>query len=126
MKEFHDGLPNYHPSDNVKHYFGVPDSGGISNTRISDNINALCSLTDDVIEFSRRLCKDLEKQGRQLKKKMKVKLPNVNETDFRIAEEKGLMPDPLKYRQWDDDMYNRRKPTQFQRLWAFLTRSRST
>lgn len=55
------------------------------------------------------LCKDLETQGRLLKKRMKLKLPNLNETDFQIAEEKGLMPNQLNYRQWDDDIYYKKK-----------------
>lgn len=122
MQEFHDGLSNNSTNDNIMHYFGLPDTAGISNTRISDNIDALYGLTEDIIEFSRRLCKDLERQARLSKKTMKLKAPDVNETDFTIAEEKGMMPNPLNYRSWDDDNYNRKKLTKSQKIKAYLNR----
>ena len=124
VQEFHDSLQTNSSSDNTKHYFGQMDSNGIHNTRISDNIEALHALTEDAIEFCRRLCKDLERHGELLKKSMKLKLPNVNQTDFRIAEDKGLMPDPKNYRDWDDDRYGRKKPSWIQRFWSYITRSR--
>lgn len=102
VRIFHDTYPNNSPADNVKRYFGVADSTGITNTRISDNLEALYSATDDVIEFCRRLCLDLERNAGLLKKSHKLRSVTVNKTDFRIAEAKGIMPDPTKYKDWDD------------------------
>jgi len=85
-------------------YFGLPYSPGHVSTEFSDTIEALHSLTDDVIFFSELLGKDLMTHGdrilNQYRKVAKVKKEKISSVDFTESRKLGLMPDAANYTDW--------------------------
>lgn len=85
-------------------YFGLPFGGGHVSTEYADTIEALNTLTDDVIFFSDLLCKDLADHGNRIldtyKTRFKDKLESINAIDFTNARTAGLMPREENYADW--------------------------
>jgi hypothetical protein len=90
-----------HQSDTVRFYFGLANRAGHVDTSYPDLIDAISALTDDRIQFSYMLNKDLVEHGQSLRKKLGRKSPKVNVMNFDEAKEQGLMPDPADYEDWD-------------------------
>lgn len=85
-------------------YFGVPYGEGHVSTEFADSIEALYSLTDDVIFFGHLLSEDLKAHGAnilsQYKKIAKIKEEKIHDVDFQNAQALGLMPDAKNYAEW--------------------------
>jgi len=85
-------------------YFGLPYGDGHINSEYPSLIKAISTQTDDGIFFSKLLCQDLSKHGKQLLETLKKNFRNVNqsvtEIDFAKAESHDLMPDDKNYADW--------------------------
>lgn len=85
-------------------YFGLPYGAGHVSTEFSDVIEALHSLTDDVIFFGELLGKDLMVHGNrvldQYKKVSKRTKERISTLDFAEPRRQGLMPDAANYTDW--------------------------
>ena len=92
-------LPQYHDRL-VEFYFGLRDPAGHIDQSYPNSVEAICSLTDDCIQFSSMLCSDLVEYAQKLKKRLGNKAPNVNTPNFDDAYKKDLMPDEGNYKDW--------------------------
>jgi hypothetical protein len=85
-------------------YFGLPYGSGHVSTEFCDLVEALHSLTDDVIFFSELLVKDLTAHGNclldQYKSISNVKKEKIFSVDFTDPFKQGLMPDEANYNDW--------------------------
>lgn len=85
-------------------YFGLRNEEGHTSTEYADTIQALASLTDDVIFFSHLLCKDLADSGNravdQYAKRFKDESESIHEIDLSPAASAGLLPPDSQYGDW--------------------------
>lgn len=85
-------------------YFGLPMSAGEVNLDYPNTVDGIYSYTDDGIFYSHLLCQDLNEHGKDLatdfKKRFRGKAPRINEADYQIAQDSGLMPSDEDYSDW--------------------------
>jgi hypothetical protein len=89
----------------LQYYFGIRDRHGNIDNRFGNSIEQLYRCTDDCIAFAKMLIRDLGTHGDGLKKRFdklfRAKAPIIHKPLFDKAEQRGLMPDPSQYTDWD-------------------------
>ena len=83
-------------------YFGQPDDQGAVDSNYPDSLEAIHSLTDDCVFFSKLLCDDLFEHGEMLTKGFKKTIsrkdvPAIGKVNFEETEKSGLMPNSENY-----------------------------
>ncbi len=90
--------------EKAKFYFGYPLSDGSVSTEFVDSLNGIVLYVDDVIFFSKLLCRDLQEYGERIRarflERYKGEAPRVNRIDFSGSEDVGLFPAEEKYEDW--------------------------
>ena len=86
------------------YYLGLENENGNIDTEYPDCIRGAHQYTNDIIFFSKLLCEDLEKYGHSIMHKYEKKFGSTEQkilsTDFKIAEEKDLLPNKDDYADW--------------------------
>lgn len=102
-----------HP-DLVAMYLGEPYGAGHVSEEFPDSVEAMHSLTDDVIFFSNLLIEDLTAHGEKVlaeyKKTNKKASERISQIDLRPAREAGLMPPQDNYLDWLKGFQNAPQP----------------
>jgi hypothetical protein len=110
--------------ERIQFYVGAPGQGHVDN-RLSHNITALASQTDDCIFFGTVSADELLRRSDRLWKrsiwKYRLGLPRLRPVDWTAAREAGLLPNEAEYANWTSGF--RRPETIWRRFGPWLRKA---
>jgi hypothetical protein len=113
----------WNDQERLEFFLGLRTSAGVQDERFKTNIAGIVAQTDDCIFFARILATDLAQYSNRLKPKegrfYRLRVPNIDETDWSYPEKMGLMPKDTDCENWLRG-FRRPEPSRWQRLLAYV------